>query len=225
MKRVDFFSFSLSVLLNLLLLLIFSNFSNQKVIGKIKVGLVTMDNNKNSYSEKKKSAEITTEKKQTIEVVKEVPQKKVFDIDTIEISAPKINILNKKNIQVPKKNIVNSNKIEKTLTFNGDGAPSGYKLGSTDGDIIATWDPNNQEPVYPESAQLKGLNGTVKLKLNIDEYGNIKNINFQKGSGVPEINLSIEKVARTWKIYLKKNSVVVKGEVILEYSFKLTGNN
>ena len=31
------------------------------------------------------------------------------------------------------------------------GLPSGYKLGSVDGDIIAKWDSNNKPPIYPDS--------------------------------------------------------------------------
>ena len=237
MKRVDIFAFSLSLLINILLLLIISNFSNQEVVGKIKVGLVTMENKKNNSKsienkqteplvEKKEEKKEKIEKKE--ESVKEVTKKKVLNLDAIEITAPKLDVLNKKKIKAPKKTEQVFNETFKSNEVNlerAEGASQGYKLGAADGDIVATWDPKNKEPKYPESAQLRGLNGTVTLRLNIDEYGNIKKIDFQKGSGVPEINLSIEKVARTWKIYLKKNSTVVRGEVILEYNFKLTASN
>ena len=234
MKRVDIFAFSLSLLINILLLLIISNFSNQEVVGKIKVGLVTMENKKNnSKSIESKQTEPLVEKKEEKkekkeESVKEVSKKKILNLDAIEITAPKLDVLNKKKIKAPKKTEQVFNETFKSNEVNlkrAEGASQGYKLGAMDGDIVATWDPKNKEPKYPESAQLRGLNGTVTLRLNIDEYGNIKKIDFQKGSGVPEINLSIEKVARTWKIYLKKNSKVVRGEVILEYNFKLTASN
>ena len=101
------------------------------------------------------------------------------------------------------------------------GLPSGYKLGTEDGDIVARWDNSNSEPIYPESAQAKGLHGTVKIRMNIDEYGNVKSLKLEKGSGVPEINNAIEKVGRTWKIYLSKNGLNVQGDVILEYNFIL----
>lgn len=102
-----------------------------------------------------------------------------------------------------------------------EGLPSGYKLGTEDGDIVARWDNSNSEPIYPESAQAKGLHGTVKIRMNIDEYGNVKSLKLEKGSGVPEINNAIEKVGRTWKIYLSKNGLNVQGDVILEYNFIL----
>ncbi len=114
---------------------------------------------------------------------------------------------------------------DRILKISGDteGLPSGYKLGTEDGDIVARWDNSNREPVYPESAQLKGLHGSVKLRMNIDENGNVKSLYMEKGSGVPEINSAIEEVGRTWKIYLSKNGMSVKGDVILEYNFVLKG--
>lgn len=109
------------------------------------------------------------------------------------------------------------------VTGETEGLPSGYKLGTEDGDIVARWDSSNKEPVYPESAQLKGLHGSVKIRMSIDENGNVKKLLLEKGSGVPEINNAIEEVGRTWKIYLSKNGLSVKGDVILEYNFTLKG--
>ncbi|MGL6114589.1 MAG: energy transducer TonB [Cetobacterium sp.] len=111
------------------------------------------------------------------------------------------------------------------VTGMNDGLPSGYKLGVEDGDIIAKWDPENKEPTYPESAQKRGMQGVVKLRLTIDPKGNVDALTLEKGSGVPEINFAIEEIARTWKIYLSKNGLNIKGDVILEYNFKLVGKN
>ncbi|MGL5960542.1 MAG: energy transducer TonB [Cetobacterium sp.] len=106
-----------------------------------------------------------------------------------------------------------------------DGLPSGYKLGVEDGDVVAKWDQNNREPRYPESAQLRGMQGKVLLKIQIDESGKVSSVFIEKGSGVPEINMAIEEIARTWKIYLAKNGLNIRGTVTLEYSFKLLGAN
>lgn len=121
--------------------------------------------------------------------------------------------------------IGNDSSFDRILKISGDieGLPSGYKLGTEDGDIVAKWDNSNKEPIYPESAQLRGLHGSVKIRMNIDENGNVKGVKLEKGSGVPEINNAIEEVARTWKIYLSKNGLSVKGNVILEYNFTLKG--
>ncbi|MDX8335518.1 MULTISPECIES: energy transducer TonB [Cetobacterium] len=104
-----------------------------------------------------------------------------------------------------------------------DGLPSGYRLGVEDGDVVAKWDQGNREPRYPEAAQLRGMQGKVLLKIQIDETGKVTSVFIEKGSGVPEINMAIEEIARTWKIYLTKNGLNIKGNVSLEYSFKLLG--
>ncbi|STO31241.1 TonB family C-terminal domain [Fusobacterium necrogenes] len=121
--------------------------------------------------------------------------------------------------------IGNDSSFDRILKISGDveGLPSGYKLGTEDGDIVAKWDNTNKEPIYPETAQLKGLHGSVKIRMNVDENGNIKEVRLERGSGVPEINNAIEEVARTWKIYLSKNGLSVRGSVILEYNFTLKG--
>lgn len=106
-----------------------------------------------------------------------------------------------------------------------EGLPSGYKLGVLDGDVIAKWDKNNREPSYPEAAELKGLQGTVRVKLDLDEKGNVKSLIMEKGSGVPEINSAIESIGRTWKIYLSKHGLSIKGSVIIDYTFKLEGGS
>lgn len=105
-----------------------------------------------------------------------------------------------------------------------EGLPSGYRLGVDDGDIIARWDSTNQEPIYPESAQLRGLQGSVRVKLDVNEKGEVTNLIIDKGSGVPEINIAIEAIGRTWKIYLSKHGLSIKGRVILDYTFRLKGN-
>ena len=105
-----------------------------------------------------------------------------------------------------------------------EGLPSGYRLGVDDGDIIARWDSTNQEPVYPESAQLRGLQGSVRVKLDVNEKGEVTNLIIDKGSGVPEINTAIEAIGRTWKIYLSKHGLSIRGRVILDYTFRLKGN-
>jgi len=104
-----------------------------------------------------------------------------------------------------------------------EGLPSGYKLGTEDGNVVARWDSSNKEPVYPEKAQLRGMHGVVKIRMTIDENGNILSFVLEKGSGVPEINQAIEEVGRSWKIYLSRNGLNVKGDVELEYTFTLKG--
>ncbi|MGL6064331.1 MAG: energy transducer TonB [Fusobacteriaceae bacterium] len=240
MKKVDVFALSISLILNFLLLFIIPNMGSKEVVGKIKVGLVALDNQKNvNYSGKKevkKEIPIVPPKKEIIEKKEVVaPVEKVITLEErlkeIEIQAPKMSAVSKKSAtikKIPEPKAV-AEKIEQkeyaeeiiNTKGNNDGIPSGYKLGALDGDVVANWDSNNRDPEYPEAAQLRGLNGTVKLRLTIDKYGNVLNSSFESGSGVPEINLAIEKVARTWKINLTKKGNAVKGDVILEYRFRL----
>ncbi len=171
------------------------------------------------------------------EVVAQVqPQEPSIDdmLKEVQIKAPPTKSdkgIKAPNISTPKprpqsSSSANQDVMEANIETKGSkpGIPSGYKLGAVDGDIIANWSPTNRDPEYPESAQLQGLNGTVSLRLTIDEYGNVRNVDFVKSSGVPAIDLAIEKVARTWKINLKKKNKIVSGDVILDYKFKLGAN-
>lgn len=113
--------------------------------------------------------------------------------------------------------------VEKILSkANGPvGLPSGSRVGTADGTAIVDWSPSNQEPVFPESARKSGKNGTVILVVLVDEAGNVLSVKMERGSGVPEINAAIEKVARTWKVKLLKKGKSVGGTFVLKYSFRL----
>jgi TonB family protein len=153
---------------------------------------------------------LVTPKKQYEQIKRSTPEK----IENLDLNSDKI----KFNSEAGK-----DQEFDRILHFSDgtEGLPSGYRLGTEDGDIVARWDNSNKEPVYPESAQARGLHGTVKIRMNIDENGNVRNLKLEKGSGVPEINNAIEEVGRTWKIYLSKNGLNVQGDVILEYNFVL----
>lgn len=304
MKRTDYLSLGLSIVLNLLILLVIPGLSVETIVDKkIKVGLVSYDNNrstkmegtKNSNSKNKNvtgEPKKSTPKRENKPVVKKeepvkrenpVPERKQPSLGDIakKISGPEIDVLSGINHTttpvrevakvIPKKvenregifsnnglagesidlvtentqigseqftinddeklafnsEVGNDLEFERLLKAEGDveGLPSGYRLGTEDGNIVARWDNSNKEPVYPESAQLRGLHGTVKLRMNIDENGNVTSLFLERGSGVPEINSAIEEIGRTWKIYLSKNGMNVKGDVILEYNFTLKGKN
>lgn len=143
------------------------------------------------------------------------PSDKAFEENT-DIKEKDIKIDSKNSEEVGFKSMIDKEGVE--------GLPSGYKLGVEDGDVVAKWDTNNLEPEYPESAQLRGMQGKVLLKMEIDENGRVSSVFIERGSGVPEINEAIEQIARTWRIYLTKNGLNIKGNVTLEYSFKLKGS-
>nr|MBS9775458.1 energy transducer TonB [Fusobacterium sp.] len=104
---------------------------------------------------------------------------------------------------------------------NGEGLVSGSKMGTIGGKILVKWNSNNRKPVFPEIAEYSGKNGTVKIKLKVDNYGNIISYNIEKGSGVPEIDAAIEKVIGSWKINLLKTKKQIGGTFYMNYSFNL----
>lgn len=157
----------------------------------------------------------------------DIPRKEIESTDNIILENQNNNeILTTNNKSQNISNEINSEIISDEIIPKGkiEGLPSGYKLGLTDGDIIARWDTSNAEPKYPEAAELRGLQGSVRVKIDVNERGEVVNVAIDKGSGVPEINTAIESIARTWKIYLSKHGLSVKGRVILDYTFKLKAN-
>ena len=77
MKKTDYISLGLSVLINLLILLVIPGLSVETIVDKkIKVGLVAYDNNKSLRMEGKKNSNTKT-KNMTAEPKKETPKKEV----------------------------------------------------------------------------------------------------------------------------------------------------
>lgn len=243
MKKVDMFSFSIALIVNLLLILIIPGLRAPEVVGKIKVGLVSTGPSRNVAYEGKKEVETKepprpTPPEPTPPVVRPEPTPPVVQapprpsLESLAIQAPTIQsaagrrTVEAERITRPTQNQQAREALDAPIKTIGNvaGVPSGYKLGSTDGDIDAKWDPRNRDPEYPLSAQQRGINGSVTLYLNIDAGGNIRSVTFRKRSGFTDIDNAIELVARTWKIHLSKNGKTVQGDVFLDYNFKLVGN-
>lgn len=197
-----------------------------KNISKRKVEIMTTEksNLRNTNSELKKEllakkdlkeAEKNIEPQHDIEIKNDVKIDNKYQ--TENILDKEVTVDNKNDDNIGFKSMVTKEGVE--------GLPSGYKLGVEDGDVVAKWDSGNMEPRYPESAQLRGMQGKVLLKMKIDKNGRIVYVFIERGSGVPEINEAIEQIARTWRIYLTKNGLNIEGNVTLEYSFKLKGTS
>lgn len=101
------------------------------------------------------------------------------------------------------------------------GLISGSKVGTLDGEVLVKWNPNNRKPVFPESAQLSGKNGKVIILLKVDKFGNISSYHIEKGSGVPDIDIAIEKIIGTWKVNLVRKSKEIGGTFYIHYNFNL----
>ena len=101
------------------------------------------------------------------------------------------------------------------------GLPSGSRMGVVDGTAVIQWNPSNPEPSFPEVAKKTGKNGSVVLLITVNEIGDVISVRMEQGSGVPEINEAISKVARTWQVKLVKKGTSVGGTFVLKYSFHL----
>lgn len=243
MKKVDWFSFSIALILNLIMILLIPGLRAPEVVGTIKVGLVSTGPSKNVAYEGQKEVVSKEPPKPsppvpTPPVVRPpepapvVEPRRELNLEALAIKAPTIEstagrrTVEAERITRPNQNQQVQNALDAPIKTLGNvaGVPSGYKLGSTDGDIDARWDPKNRDPEYPLSAQQRGINGNVTLHLNIDAGGNVRSVAFRKRSGFTDIDNAIELVARSWKIYLSKNGKTVQGDVFLDYNFRLIGN-
>ncbi len=167
--------------------------------------------------ERKEEKEIATEKS------KEKPKPSLADLKkAISSSKPSFNVddVKKESFNPNKEAAEDLDRILGTVD-NTQNLVSGNKMGTIGGKILVKWDKNNRKPTFPETAEYMGKNGTVKIKLKVDSYGNIISYDIEKGSGVPEIDIAIEKVIGDWKINLLRNNREIGGSFYINYSFNL----
>lgn len=77
------------------------------------------------------------------------------------------------------------------------------------------------KPKYPESARRKGIEGTAKVKLEVDERGNVTDVKIAQSSGNDALDKEAVRAARRWKLKNPKGetqSVVAKVDFELEKS-------
>lgn len=111
--------------------------------------------------------------------------------------------------------------VDRTITINGDstGLVAGSINGtSTDGAAII-WANTNKNPTFPESAKVQGKTGIMQIRVKVDKNGSVLSYNIEKGSGVPEIDIAVEKVIGSWNLKVKKNNKIVAGIFVLNYKF------
>ncbi|MDD7391914.1 MAG: TonB family protein [Fusobacteriaceae bacterium] len=111
--------------------------------------------------------------------------------------------------------------VDRTLTISGDsnGLVAGSINGtSTDGAAII-WANTNKNPSFPDTAKVQGKTGTMLIKVKVDQTGTVLSYNIEKGSGVPDIDIAVEKVIGSWNLKVKKNNKIVAGIFVLNYKF------
>lgn len=251
MKKVDIPCFLLALSLSCLLLLFLSYQPTSFEAEQLKIGLVSMENNNTLESDGRAKTDASPKQeeqgkeKQEEKQEEKIPEEKLSEVEKTEekveigeVKRPNLEEL-KKAIAKPKldKQDISMNKFDKKNTTNSGigidvdkilskstgqkGLPSGSRMGVVDGTALIHWDPSNQEPIFPEIAKQTGKNGSVVLIVTVNETGDVISVRMERGSGVPEINEAIEKVARTWKVQLVKKEKSVGGSFVLKYSFHL----
>jgi TonB family protein len=77
------------------------------------------------------------------------------------------------------------------------------------------------KPKYPESARRKGIEGTAKVKLEVDDRGNVTDVKIAQSSGNDALDKEAVRAARRWKLKNPKGGsqgVVAKVDFELEKS-------
>lgn len=100
-----------------------------------------------------------------------------------------------------------------------NGLVSGSKMGDSSDGRVVDWNPKNKVPEFPQAAKSSGKHGKLKMKLKVDKIGNVLSFVIVEGSGVPEIDAAVERVAGTWRVRLLKNGKPVNGTFYLNYNF------
>lgn len=80
----------------------------------------------------------------------------------------------------------------------------------------------NPKPVYPKMARRKGHEGTVMLKVNVLENGNVGQVNLEKSSNFNLLDNSAIDAVNEW-IFIpgSKNGVPISSWVIIPIKFRL----
>ena len=100
-----------------------------------------------------------------------------------------------------------------------NGLVSGSKMGNSEGGLLVDWSDGNRAPEFPQSARASGKHGKLKIKLKVDKAGNVLSYVIVEGSGVPEIDASVERVIGSWRVKLLKKGKPVNGTFYLNYNF------
>ena len=100
-----------------------------------------------------------------------------------------------------------------------NGLVSGSKMGNSEGGLLVDWNDGNRAPEFHQSARAYGKHGKLKIKLKVDKAGNVLSYVIVEGSGVPEIDASVEKVVGSWRVKLLKKGKPVNGTFYLNYNF------
>lgn len=81
-------------------------------------------------------------------------------------------------------------------TPQGEGSGSGDPTGSGSGRLSCR---NCSKPKYPEQARKRGVEGSAKIKVDVDDKGNVTNVRVAESSGNRDLDEAAVRAARRWK--------------------------
>lgn len=100
----------------------------------------------------------------------------------------------------------------------GRGRGEGYAEGTGSGRLACR---ECGKPKYPESARRRGIEGSAKVKLEVDGRGNVTDVKIAQSSGNADLDEAAVRAARRWKLKNPKGGtqgVVAKVDFELEKS-------
>lgn len=231
MKKNDITYLILSCIINFIIIFLIS-YKNIDLDDehKVKIGLVSYENKSTTKLPSKENSNSNNKNEELTESLKEKIKENKINEKSENIKKPTLEDLKKLiDTSKPQNNNIlikgedkNTDRILANIETNG--LQSGSIFGDVDGDISIEWNENNKKPIFPESAELSGKNGKLIILIKVDKFGNIIFYNIEKGSGVIEIDTSLEKVINTWKIKLKKKDKNIEGSFYLHYNFNFKNN-
>ena len=244
MKKNDYICLFLSIVINIGIIFVLTVFSKDETIetDEIKIGLIAVESdattkfkgeknvdakkqNLEADSIEKKAEEDKKQKEKPVEKPEEKPK------PTPKKEKPSLADL-KKQISDSQPKTSNGgfsptadpdgeevvDRVLQNVTYS-NGLVSGSKMGNSEGGLLVDWSDGNRAPEFPQSARASGKHGKLKIKLKVDKAGNVLSYVIVEGSGVPEIDASVERVVGSWRVKLLKKGKPVNGTFYLNYNF------
>ena len=242
MKKNDYICLFLSIVINIGIVFALTVFSTDEMVetDEIKIGLVAVESNATTKFKGEKNVDAKKQNLEADSIEKKAEEdkkaEKTVQVEEKPKTAPK---KEKPSLADLKKQISDSqpktsnggfsptadpdgeevvDRVLQNVTYS-NGLVSGSKMGNSEGGLLVDWHDGNRAPEFPQSARASGKHGKLKIKLKVDKAGNVLSYVIVEGSGVPEIDASVERVVGSWRVKLLKKGKPVNGTFYLNYNF------
>ena len=242
MKKNDYICLFLSIVINIGIVFALTVFSTDEMVetDEIKIGLVAVESDASTRFKGEKNVDAKKQNLDADSIEKKAEEdkkaEKTVQVEEKPKTAPK---KEKPSLADLKKQISDSqpktsnggfsptadpdgeevvDRVLQNVTYS-NGLVSGSKMGNSEGGLLVDWHDGNRAPEFPQSARASGKHGKLKIKLKVDKAGNVLSYVIVEGSGVPEIDASVERVVGSWRVKLLKKGKPVNGTFYLNYNF------